>query len=407
MTGLLPSLGSDTRVSLLLTARAVRAVADGLISLILPTYLLALGYGALQTGIIATATLTGSALLTLLVGLFSHNASGRTLLIATSLLMTGTGLGFAGLADFWPLLVIAFVGTLNPSSGDVSVFLPLEQAQLAHLVEPSRRTRLFAVYSFVGSAGAAIGSLGAVLPEFAVTWTGLSLKTSCQLAFLFYALVGLLVLLIYVRLPRADKAQAVEPRSALGRSRRIVLVLAALFSLDSFAGGFVVQSLLALWLFERFGLSLSSAGAIFFWTGVLSSLSYFVAVWVANRIGLVRTMVFTHLPANMCLVLVAFAPTLPTALALLLIRSALSQMDVPARTSYVMSVVTPGERAAAASLTAVPRSLAAAASPSLAGLLLASSSFGWPLVIGGGLKIVYDLLLLTLFRHVKPPEEGG
>ncbi|MFL5519010.1 MAG: MFS transporter, partial [Gemmatimonadales bacterium] len=191
------------------------------------------------------------------------------------------------------------------------------------------------------------------------------------------------------------------------RSRRVVLTLAALFSVDAFAGGFVVQSLLALWLFERFGLSLATTGAIFFWTGLLSALSYLAAVPIARRFGLVNTMVFTHLPANACLVLVPFAPGLGPAIALLLLRSALSQMDVPTRTSYVMAVVTPAERAAAASVTAVPRSLAAAASPMLAGSLLAVSGFGWPLVIGGGLKIAYDLALLAMFRKVRPPEENA
>jgi predicted MFS family arabinose efflux permease len=184
-----------------------------------------------------------------------------------------------------------------------------------------------------------------------------------------------------------------------------VLTLAALFSLDAFAGGLVVQSLLALWLFERFGLSLAAAGAIFFWTGVLSALSYFAAARIAERIGLINTMVFTHLPANLCLALVPFAPSLPLAITLLLMRSALSQMDVPTRTSYVMAVVAPEERPAAASVTSVPRSLAAAASPMLAGALLAASGFGWPLVFAGGLKIAYDLLLLALFRNVRPPEE--
>jgi predicted MFS family arabinose efflux permease len=184
-----------------------------------------------------------------------------------------------------------------------------------------------------------------------------------------------------------------------------VLTLAALFSLDAFAGGLVVQSLLALWLFERFGLSLATAGAIFFWTGVLSALSYFAAAWIAERIGLINTMVFTHLPANLCLALVPFAPSLPLAIALLLVRSALSQMDVPTRTSYVMAVVAPEERPAAASVTSVPRSLAAAASPTLAGAMLAASGFGWPLVLAGGLKAVYDLLLLVMFRNVRPPEE--
>jgi predicted MFS family arabinose efflux permease len=233
------------------------------------------------------------------------------------------------------------------------------------------------------------------------------LKSALQAAFLVYALLGGLALLFYRRLPRAAETAdpAVAPAKPLGRSRRIVLTLAALFSLDAFAGGLVVQSLLALWLFERFGLSLAAAGAIFFWTGVLSALSYFAAAWIAERVGLINTMVFTHLPSNLCLALVPFAPTLPLAIALLLVRSALSQMDVPTRTSYVMAVVAPEERAAAASVTSVPRSLAAAASPALAGALLAASGFGWPLVLAGGLKAVYDLLLLVMFRNVRPPEE--
>jgi MFS family permease len=192
----------------------------------------------------------------------------------------------------------------------------------------------------------------------------------------------------------------------LGPSRRIVFTLAALFSLDSFGGGFFVQSLLALWLFDRFGLSLTTAASFFFWSGVLSALSYLVAVRIAGRIGLVNTMVFTHIPSSLCVMLVPFVPQLGVVLALLLVRAALSQMDVPTRTSYVMAIVTPPERAAAASMTAVPRSLASAASPVLAGWLMSVSAFAWPLLIGGGLKIIYDLLLLAMFHRIKPPEEA-
>lgn len=403
MRGFPQPLRATPQARTLLAARGIRAIADGLVSLVLPAYLLILGYGPVETGIIATATLTGSALLTLGIGLFAHRASGRLLLMGVSILMVLTGLAFAGLSDFWPLVVVSFLGTLNPSSGDVSAFLPLEQAHLAHAVDAKNRTRLFARYSFIGSIGAAVGALGAGLLDVGVELTGAPLKVACQTVFVLYALAGASVLLLYARLPRAPAGSA-EGHTPLGPSRRIVLVLAGLFSLDSFAGGFVVQSLLALWLFERFGLSLATAGGIFFWTGVLSALSYFVAVWISERIGLINTMVFTHLPANVCLLLVPFAPNLWIALALLLVRSALSQMDVPTRTSFVMSVVTPGERAAAASITAVPRSLAAAASPALAGFLLASSAFGWPLVIGGGLKIIYDLLLLAMFRAVRLDE---
>ena len=408
LTGLaiLPAGGApETRV--LLAARGLRAIGDGFVSLLLPVYLLALGYGAFETGVIATATLAGSALLTLLVGLQAHRASGRTLLIGAALLMMLTGIAFAAFEDFWPLLLVAFVGALNPSSGDVSVFLPLEQAQLARSVSDHGRTRLFARYSFIGSIMAAAGALGAALPEAAAELWGMGLKSALQAAFLVYAALGGLALLLYRHLPQAaeiaDPGRA--PAQPLGRSRRIVLTLAALFSLDAFAGGLVVQSLLAIWLFERFGLSLAAAAAIFFWTGVLSALSYFAAARIADRIGLINTMVFTHLPANLCLALVPFAPSLAPAIVLLLVRSALSQMDVPTRTSYVMAVVAPEERPAAASVTSVPRSLAAAAGPMLAGALLAASGFGWPLFLAGGLKITYDLLLLALFRNVRPPEE--
>lgn len=393
-------------VSLLLTARGIRSFGDGLISLVLPVYLLELGYGAVATGIIATATLLGSALLTLLVGLSAGRAPTRTFLIGAALLMASTGVAFAVVSDFWPLVVIAFVGTLNPSSGDVSVFLPLEQAELARVISNRNRTRLFARYSFIGSVMAAVGALAAGLPEGAAKFFGTDTKLALQGAFLAYAGLGAVVLAIYRRLPRAPELQARAPHAPpLRQSRRIVFTLAALFSLDAFAGGFVVQSLLALWLFDRFGLSLATAGMIFFWTGVLSAFSYFAAARIADRIGLVNTMVFTHLPSNICLALVAFAPSLWVAVALLLLRSALSQMDVPTRTSYVMAVVSPEERPAAASMTAVPRSLAAAVSPMLSGAMLAASSFGWPLILAGGLKIAYDLLLLMLFRKRQPPEE--
>jgi MFS family permease len=401
------AIGAASETRFLLAARGVRAIGDGFVSLLLPVYLLELGHGPFETGIIATATLVGSALLTLLVGLYAQRASGRSLLIGAALLMMLTGIAFAAFQDFWPLLLVAFVGTLNPSSGDVSVFLPLEQAQLARMVNDRDRTRLFARYSFIGSIMAAVGALGAALPEAAAALWGAELRPALQAAFLVYAALGALALLLYRRLPRTietpDPNRA--PVKPLGRSRRLVLTLAALFSLDAFAGGLVVQSLLALWLFERFGLSLAAAGAIFFWTGTLSALSYFAAAWIADRIGLINTMVFTHLPANLCLALVPFVSSLWLVMALLLIRSALSQMDVPTRTSYVMAVVAPEERPAAASVTSVPRSLAAAAGPMLAGALLGVSGFGWPLVFAGGLKIAYDLLLLLMFRKVRPPEE--
>ncbi|WP_292450151.1 MFS transporter [Mesorhizobium sp.] len=397
--------GAGPAATYLLASRGLRAFGDGFVSLLLPAYLAVLGLNALQIGILASATLAGSAALTLSVGFVAHHFSRRSLLITAAVLMIATGISFALVRDFWPLLVIAFVGTLNPSSGDVSVFLPLEHAQLAHSVTDRDRTALFARYSVVGSLVGAVGALAAGAPDMLRQVIGLEIRQALQIAFLLYAALGLGSLLLYSRLPNEPLDPGAPPAEPLRKSRAIVLTLAALFSLDAFAGGFVVQSLLALWLYQQFGLSLSATGAIFFFTGVLSAASYLVAVQIAKRIGLVNTMVFTHLPSSLCLMLIPFMHSLAPVIVLLLIRSALSQMDVPTRTSYVMAVVTPGEQAAAASVTAVPRSLAAAASPVLAGSLLAISSFGWPLLIAGALKIVYDILLLAMFRKVRPPEE--
>jgi hypothetical protein len=329
----------------------------------------------------------------------------HAMLTIACLLMLGTGLGFAAVTDFWPLLLIAVVGTLNPSSGDVSVFLPLEQSLLSHAARSEQRTALFARYSLVGNLLGALGALAASVPGVLAQWNVLDLKPATQTLFVLYGLSGLVALALYRRLAsagsRGDHARAVP----LGPSKGIVLRLATLFSLDSFAGGFAVQSLLALWLFLRFDLAVETAGTIFFWTGVLAAASFLAAPAVARRIGLINTMVFTHLPANVFCILAALMPTLPLAVMFLLLRAALSSMDVPARSSYVMAVVSPAERPAAASLAAVPRSLAAAVSPALAGYLLTLSTFGWPLVVCGALKIVYDLALLSMFRKVKPPEE--
>jgi MFS family permease len=383
----------------------LRAFGDGFVSVLLPLYLLGLGLDELQIGAVATATLVGSAALTLLVGLVAHRYHVRPLLLGASVLMAATGAAFVLVHDFWPLLLVAFIGTLNPSSGDVSVFLPLEQSVLPRTVGAQQRTNLFARYSLIGSLVGAAGALFAALPQILAARTGFSAAQALEVMFVLYGLLGAASILVYRRLSPSLELPH-EARAPLRESRRIVYTLAALFSLDSFGGGFVVQSLLALWLFQRFDLSVAAAGTIFFWTGVFSAGSYLVAARLAQRIGLVNTMVYTHLPSNVLLVLVPFMPSLPLALACLFARSALSQMDVPTRNSYVMAVVPVAERPAAASVTTVPRSLASAASPLLSGYLLGLSTFGWPLVIAGVLKGTYDLLLLRMFARVKPPEEA-
>ena len=386
-------------------AKGLRAFGDGYVSLLLPIYLLQLGFDTLQVGIIATTTLLGSGVLTLLVGMHAYRFHYRSLLLATSLLMVATGVGFAFLADFWPLMLIAFVGTLNPSSGDVSVFLPLEHAFMSRLADAKQRTAIFARYSLIGTLLAALGSLAAALPSLMVTRTGVESTTAMRSMFVLYALIAIVAGAVYRSLPRATIAEQQQPAAPLDKSKKIVYTLAALFSLDAFGGGFVVQSMLALWLYQRHGMDVATAGNVFFWTGVLTAGSYLVAVRIANRIGLVKTMVFTHLPANFCLMLIPLMSDLTWVIVLLFIRAALSQMDVPTRSSYVMAIVTPAERPAAASITSVPRSLASAISPFMAGYLLTVSSFGWPLIAAGALKIVYDILLLMTFGKVRPPEE--
>lgn len=385
----------------------MRAFGDGFVSVLLPLHLTELGFTTVQVGVIATATMLGSAALTLLVGLIAYKLNLRELLIRCSVLTVITGIGFTVVHDFWPLLLVAFIGTLNPSSGDVSVFLPTEQALLPRTVSDKERTDLFARYSMAGSLVAAFGALASGLPDWVERHSGIAFDRAVDGMFLLYAVFGVAAFFLYHRLSPDLEPKGPEEKAPLRESRSIVYRLAALFSLDSFASGIAVQSMIALWLFQKFDLSAGTTGTIFFFANLLTSVSYLVAARLAKRFGLVRTMVFTHLPANGFLILAPFMPTVQLAVVCLLIRSFLSSMDAPVRNSYVMSVVTPAERPAAASVTNVPRSLASAIGPTISGVLLSSSSFGWPLVIGGSLKVVYDLTLLRMFQHVKPPEEQG
>jgi MFS family permease len=377
----------------ILAGRALRSFADGFIAVVLPAYLLALGLGQLEVGIVSTATLLGSAFATLAVGRWGNRFAIRRLLLAAALVMAATGLGFAAAHSLWPLLIVAFFGTLNPSSGDASIFMPLDHTMLA---TASDRPAVFARYSFIGSVAGALGALAAGLPDL----LPLSTLAALRAMFLLYGVVGVAVWLLYLRLP-APQGGPAPSEAPLGPSRAMVWRLAALFSIDSFAGGLVLNSLLALWLFERFGMSLAAAGAFFFWAGLLSAGSQLLAAPLARRVGMVNTMVFTHIPSSLFLIGAAFASSMHVALALLLGRALLSQMDVPARGAFVMSVVTPAERPAAASFTAVPRSLASALSPSLTGAMFAAGAMAAPLVACGALKIAYDVALFAAFRRVE------
>jgi MFS family permease len=297
------------------------------------------------------------------------------------------------------LLVVAFFGTINPSSGDVSMFLPLEHARLAHVSDPSERTVVYARYALAGALCAALGALASGMPDRFVAWFGIQRLFALRAMFVLYAMIGVAVWILYRKLPDQKENAHVKP-APLGPSKKIVLKLAILFSVDSFASGLVVNSLLALWLFQKFGLSLAEAGTYFFGASLLGATSQLVAPKLARRIGLVNTMVFTHIPASLCLIAAAFSDTLWVALSLLLLRALVSSMDVPARSAFVMSVVEPHERAAAASFTTVPRSLASAASPLLAGWLYQSGWSAAPLIACGVLKIGYDLTLWRAFRRM-------
>jgi MFS family permease len=399
----LPASHPQTTVNIVYAARAARGFGDGFAVVILPAYLTAIGYGAVQIGVVFTASLLGTALLTLGVGFVAPRHDLHRMLLMGAGLIVATGLAFPSFENLVIIAIVGFIGTINPSSGDQGILIPLEHAMLARNAPDAERTRVFARYSLIGALSSAAGSLAAAVPDFLVRG-GLAEIAAFKLMFIAYAVLGLIAAALYRRLPHAQLQEA-APSAPLGPSRGMVYKLAALFSLDAFAGGFTVQSMIALWLFQKFDLSLSAASIFFFWSNVLAAFSFPVAAWLSRRIGLVNTMVFTHIPSSLMFIAAAFSPSLWLALTLLVLRSGLSQMDVPTRTSYVMAVVTPAERTAAASVTAVPRSLASAISPTFAGMLLTTAFSGLPLVISGTLKIVYDLALLYTFRHIKPPEE--
>jgi MFS family permease len=397
------SASRDARI--LLFTRSVRSFGDGFVSVLLASYLASLGFSEGRIGAVATAALLGTAVLTLATGVFTDRLGRRRTLVIAALLAVATGIAVAATNAFALMLVIALVGTLNPSAGDVSVFLPVEQAVLPQTVDASRRTSLFARYNLAGAFAAAAGALFAATPELLHQWFGADRLAVMRAMFVLYSALALLNLAIYRSLSPAAESQTARRAAPLHRSRGIVLQLSALFALDAFAGGFIVQSILALWLFERYGLSLDQAAVIFFASGVVTAFSFLFAARVAERFGLINTMVFTHLPSNLLLILVGVMPNVWLAIGMLLLRQSLSQMDVPTRQSYTMAVVDADERAAAASVTGVARSVSSSGSPFLAGLLLNVTTFGWPLIISGTLKSVYDLLLLARFRRVRPAEE--
>ncbi|HHO8076224.1 TPA: MFS transporter [Pseudomonas aeruginosa] len=404
-SSLLNLRGVDAGVWRPLAARSLRGFCDGFVAVLLPAYLLALGMSTFSVGLISTSTLLGSAIATVVVGGLGNRVARRTLLLFAALVMAATGIGFSSLSTLLPLLLVAFLGTLNPSAGDVSMFLPIEHACLAEASEAKARTSLFACYSLVGALSGSFGALLAGAPVWIAAKLDVAPLTTMRGMFVFYALAGLAILLLYRGMPQ-QKSASDNIHRPLGPSRRVVVRLALLFSVDAFAGGLVVNALLTLWLMARFEISMGAAGQFFFCAGLLSAGSQLAAAPLARRIGLLNTMVFTHIPSSLFLIAAAFMPSLPP-LFMLLMRSALSQLDVPTRSAYIMAVVTPPERAAAASLTAVPRSLASAIAPTVASGLIGLGLLTAPLLACGVLKIIYDLALLAACRNIRIEGEAS
>lgn len=386
--------------SAFLATRAARGVADGLVAASFAALLRSRGIDERGLGLLVTATLVGSASVLLLVTRWPGVLTPQRVLVLCGVLMAVTGVAFAVTGNVVVLVALAVIGPLNPTGGDVSAFLPSEQAILTGRTEPHLRSAMFARYSLAGAAGATIGGLSAGGVAALGRHVGFGSTGGIALAPLFYAIVGAGVTVAYVRMRGIAGGQAGTRQSRMVESRTTVRQLALLFSLDAAGGGFVATALVAAWLARRFDFALGQIGLVLGLASAASAVSALAAPRLSRRFGLVETMVFTHLPANILCVAAGLAPSAPLAVSLLIGRALLSQLDVPARQTFVMSIVPEHERAAAAAFTNVPRSLAAASTPALAGWLLHRSPNGWPLVAGGTLKIAYDLLLLARFRHL-------
>jgi len=407
-------LSTDGRF--LFITRIVRLFAYGFLSVILVLYLAELGLKATEIGLLLTLILIGDTLISLWITTNADRIGRRRMLIIGAVLMIFAGVLFALTRNFIVLLIAATIGVISPSGYEVGPFLSIEQAALSQIVADDRRTQVFAWYNLFGSFTTAIGSLcGGALVQ-GLEQAGVSPLGSYRMVVIGYAAMGLVLAFLFsrlslvVELPRVS--DPVSPPShrkkflGLHKSRRVVFKLSALFSLDAFAGGFVLQSILAYWFYVRFNVQPALLGSIFFGANVLAGLSALVAARVAKKIGLVHTMVVTHIPSNILLILVPFMPNLPLAITVLLMRFSISQMDVPTRQSYTMAVVSPDERSAAAGITGVARTTGASIAPVVTGPLLANSALlSFPFVIAGGLKIIYDLLLYRSFKAIKPPEE--
>lgn len=402
-------------VALLFATRSIRLFAYGFLSVVLVLYLGALGFSEARIGTLLTLTLLGDTAISLWLTTRADRVGRRRTLVAGAALMVLAGVIFALTRDYWLLVLAATIGVISPAGNEVGPFLAVEQAALAQAIPAAGRTRTFAWYALAGSLATALGALAAGGLAGALQRRGVAAVDAYRAVVVGYGALGVVLALLFplvgkgVEAPaaeRAARAPFLDPDLGLRRSRGTVLRLSGLFSLDAFAGGFVVQSFVAYWFHSRFGAPVELLGAIFFGANVLAGFSALSAGWLAARFGLVNTMVFTHLPSNVLLLLVPLMPNLPLAIAVLLARFSISQMDVPTRQSYVMAVVEPGERAAAAGVTGIARTIGASLAPLAAGPLYASAALAAvPFVLSGGLKIAYDLLLWRGFRATLPPEE--
>jgi len=397
--------------ALLFSTRIIRLFCYGFLSVVLALYLSEVGLTEGRIGLLFTFTLIGDAVISLWLTTTADRLGRKRTLILGALLMTGAGIAFLLTRNYIVLIVAAIVGVISPSGHEIGPFLAVEQAGLTQLISEQKRTQFFAWYNLAGSFATATGALaGGWLAQALQNnqWTALE---SYRVVLIGYAIGGFLILLLFLNLTAAVEVEAIkdDTKRVLGlhRSRGVVLKLSSLFAMDAFAGGLIVQSLIAYWFHVRFGVDTGTLGSIFFGANILAGISSLLAIRIANRFGLINTMVFTHIPSNILLILVPLMPTLPLAIGLFLLRSSISQMDVPTRQSYTMAVVAPDERSAASGVTAIARSVGASVSPALTGLLFSIPIlFSAPFFISGTLKIIYDLLLYREFRAVKPPEEN-
>jgi MFS family permease len=411
---ILRTLTTDGR--LLFTTRIARLFAYGFLSVVLVLYLAEVGLNETQIGLLLTLTLIGDTIISLWITTNADRIGRQRMLIVGAVLMISAGVIFAFTRSFVILLITATLGVISPSGYEVGPFLAIEQAALSQIVPNEQRTQIFAWYNLVGSFATALGSLSAGALAQALQGSGMTPLGSYRMVVIGYAAMGLMIGLLFTGLSSGVEVSrvfdgSVSPstfKSFLGlhRSRSIILKLSALFSMDAFAGGFVLQSIVAYWFHLRFGVQPALLGGIFFGANILAGVSALTAAWMASKIGLIRTMVFTHIPSNILLILVPFMPNLPLAIMVLLLRFSISQMDVPARQSYTMSVVAPDERSAAAGITGIARTTGASLSPVVTGPLLGNAALiNMPFFLSGGIKIVYDLMLYRSFRAIKPPEE--